>query len=74
MADRSSGLTNRQVLVVRGLAAGCTILELAAEMHVSERTVKNEIQRACLAMGARNRTQLVALAADRGLLRGVNPK
>jgi DNA-binding NarL/FixJ family response regulator len=62
-------LTDREVAVLRLVAAGSTNREIAAELYVSEGTVKNHVSRILGRLGLRDRTQAAIYARDHGLLR-----
>ena len=61
-------LTAAHLQVLRGLAAGWTVSEIAARLHLSESGVSMRIQRATRALGARTTAQAIHVAARRGLL------
>ncbi|MGW1494862.1 response regulator [Streptomyces sp. NPDC002402] len=63
-----SGLTAREVEVLRLIAAGSTNREIASRLYVSEGTVKNHISRILGRLGLRDRTQAAIYAHDHGLL------
>jgi DNA-binding NarL/FixJ family response regulator len=66
-ADLSDGLTAREVDVLRGIAAGRTNAEIAAELYISEVTVKSHINHLFAKIGARSRAQAVRYAYDHRL-------
>jgi DNA-binding NarL/FixJ family response regulator len=61
-------LTNRELEVLRLVAAGATNREIAARLYLSEGTVKNHVSRILGRLGLRDRTQAAIYARDRGLL------
>jgi DNA-binding NarL/FixJ family response regulator len=61
-------LTNRELQVLRLVAAGATNREIAARLYVSEGTVKNHVSRILGRLGLRDRTQAAIYARDHGLL------
>jgi DNA-binding NarL/FixJ family response regulator len=61
-------LTAREHEVLRLVASGCTNREIAAQMYLSEGTVKNHISRILSRLGLRDRTQAAIYARDRGLI------
>jgi len=63
------GLTERQTTVVRLVAQGLTNQEIAAELHLAESTVKGYVSDVLMRHGLRDRTQLVVLAYESGLVR-----
>jgi DNA-binding NarL/FixJ family response regulator len=66
---RSSGqLSERERAVLRLVAEGLPNKQIAQTLSISERTVKFHLASAFNKLGADNRAQAVALAAQRGLL------
>jgi len=65
----SLGLTERQADVVRGVARGLSNKEIAAELHLAETTVKGYVSEVLARHHLRDRTQLVVLAYESGLVR-----
>ena len=64
----SEGLTRREVGVVQLLAVGRTNREIAAELHIEERTVKAYVGRLMRKTGADNRIKLSMLALNLSLV------
>ncbi|WP_328868861.1 response regulator transcription factor [Streptomyces sp. NBC_00287] len=64
----ATGLTSREIDVLRLLADGSTNREIAARLFLSEGTVKNHISRVLSRLGLRDRTQAALYARDHGLL------
>jgi DNA-binding NarL/FixJ family response regulator len=65
--DRLS-LTGREIEVVRLIARGATNREIAAQLFVSEGTVKNHVSHILGRLGLRDRTQAALYARENGLL------
>jgi len=65
---RSGRLSARELGVLRLIAAGLSNRQIAATLSISERTVKFHVTALFNKLGADNRAQAVALAAERGLL------
>jgi DNA-binding NarL/FixJ family response regulator len=65
---RSSSLTEREREVLRLVADGLPTKQIALSLSISERTVKFHVNSIFHKLGADNRAQAVALAAQRGLL------
>jgi DNA-binding NarL/FixJ family response regulator len=63
-----SGLTTREVDVLRLLADGYDTTEVASSLSYSERTVKNVVADVTRRHGLRNRTHAVAYALRQGLI------
>lgn len=63
-----SGLSNREVEVLRLLADGYDTAEVARQVCYSERTVKNVLQDMTRRHNLRNRTHAVAFALRQGLI------
>jgi DNA-binding NarL/FixJ family response regulator len=63
-----SGLTEREVQVLRLVADGCDTAEIAGNLCYSERTVKNVIHDVTSRLQLRNRSHAVAYALRQGLI------
>jgi DNA-binding NarL/FixJ family response regulator len=63
-----SGLTEREVEVLRLVADGCDTAEIAGTLAYSERTVKNVIHDITSRLHLRNRSHAVAYALRQGLI------
>jgi PAS domain S-box-containing protein len=61
-------LTPRQYEVLRHLGDGCATRDIAAEMGISEETVRNHIRGIFKVLGAHSRLEAVAIAHSEGLL------
>jgi two-component system nitrate/nitrite response regulator NarL len=64
-------LTKRETEVLSLVATGQTTRAIAAELRISEATVKWHVQSAMRKLGASSRAEAVAIAVRRGLLPGV---
>jgi len=62
-------LTEREMDVLKRLAQGMTNKEIAAELIISERTVKFYVSAILGKLNAGNRTEAVTIAAQRGLIK-----
>jgi DNA-binding NarL/FixJ family response regulator len=72
MQPRSRGsrsLTARELMVLRLIASGLSNRDIASALEITERTVKFHVTAILNRLGADNRTQAVALAVRRGILR-----
>jgi DNA-binding NarL/FixJ family response regulator len=63
-----SGLSDRELAVLRLLSDGCDTREIARRLAYSERTVKTIIQDVTRRFGLRNRSHAVAYALRQGLI------
>jgi DNA-binding NarL/FixJ family response regulator len=61
-------LTQREVEVLRQIAAGNANKEIAAQLSISEETVKTHIGRILSKLGARDRTHAVMIGIKRGII------
>ncbi len=70
-ATRSRGerLSAREIEVLQAVARGATNGEIAAQLHVSERTIKAHIGSIFLKLGVRDRAAAIVFAYDTGLVR-----
>jgi DNA-binding NarL/FixJ family response regulator len=62
------GLTEREVEVMREIAAGRSNSEVAEALFLSEHTVKTHISRILGKLSLRDRTQIVVVAYESGLV------
>jgi two-component system response regulator DesR len=70
LALGASPLTDREAGVLRAARDGGTVADLAAELHLSEGTVRNHLSAAIGKTGARTRAEAVRLAEEAGWLLG----
>ena len=63
-----SGLTDREIDVLRLVAEGYDTTEIAEKLAYSERTVKNVLHDVTTRLGLRNRSHAVAYAVRQGLI------
>ncbi|MGE5129700.1 MAG: alpha/beta fold hydrolase [Sphingomonadaceae bacterium] len=67
IADRVAELTGRERQVLEGIARGLDNAEIAAELALSEKTVRNHITRVFDKIGVAHRYQAIVMARDAGL-------
>jgi len=67
-ADVAAVLTPREAEVLGLLALGRTNKQVGAELYISEKTASVHVSNIIAKLGARGRTEAVAIAAQRGLL------
>lgn len=67
---QSDAPTPRESEVLALLASGHTNAQIAAKLRISERTVKFHISSLFARLGAKRRTQAIAIARERGLIPG----
>jgi DNA-binding NarL/FixJ family response regulator len=63
------GLSMRELEVLRHLAAGLSNKEICATLHMASSTVKHHLERIFAKLDAKDRTQAVTIAVQRGILR-----
>src|SRR5262249_44877289 len=63
-----SGLTERELEILRLVSEGLDTSEIATKLCYSERTIKNLLHDVVVRFGLRNRTHAVAFAIRQGLI------
>jgi len=70
LAHGTSPLTQRETDVLRSASDGGTVADIAADLRLSEGTVRNHLSAAIGKTGARTRAEAVRLAQEQGWLLG----
>ncbi len=65
---RDPGLTQHEIEVLRGVARGLSDKEIAAQLFLSESTVKSRLRYVYLKLGLRNRAHAAVFVLKKGLL------
>jgi DNA-binding NarL/FixJ family response regulator len=68
LPDELTGLTDRELTVLRAMATGATNAEIAAELFLSVATVKTHVARVLAKLGLRDRVQAVVFAYESRLV------
>jgi two-component system response regulator DesR len=68
LSEGDNPLTQREREVLRASLSGASIADIAAELYLSEGTVRNHLSVAIQKLGARNRIEAARLAEDKGWL------
>jgi len=63
-----SGLTQRETVVLRLIAAGNANKEIAAQLSITEETVKSRVSNILSKLGANDRTHAVTIGLKRGII------
>ena len=63
-----TGLSHRELRILRLLADGLSTIEIAREMAYSERTIKQAVHAMTTRLKLRNRSHAVAFAVRKGLI------
>jgi DNA-binding NarL/FixJ family response regulator len=67
-ADGEPPLNRQQLVILRLMARGYSNREIAAEVHLSENTIKTHVQSIFGKLGARNRVEAAMLASRKNLI------
>jgi DNA-binding NarL/FixJ family response regulator len=71
--DALAGVTEREVEILRLVAQGRSNAEVAADLYLSEATVKTYVSRLLAKLGLRDRVQLTVLAYECGVVTPGDP-
>lgn len=66
-SERFATLTSRERDVLGGLMSGYTNAEIAAKLHISDKTVRNIVSRIFEKLSVKSRAQAIVMARDHGL-------
>jgi len=72
--SKSNGLTERDLALLRLLAAGYNNRQISEELSLAESTVKNNLSALFQKLGVRDRTQAVLHAIDTGIVEANRPR
>ena len=61
-------ITKRECKIIRMLANGKTITEVAKEIFVSKSTIEKNLSELCIKFKVRNRAELIAYSHENGLI------
>ncbi len=61
-------ITGHELAILRGLAAGLTTLAISKQIYLSESRIQHAINGLLAKLGANNRTHLIAIAKDQGMI------
>jgi PAS domain S-box-containing protein len=67
-AAEKLGLDSQDIRIGELLARGCSNREIGEQVHLSPSTVKDRVSKLMRALGARSRTEVVAVATSKGLI------
>lgn len=67
-AGPTGPLSDREIEIVEHVALGLQNKQIGEKVHLSYKTVKNHVANAMSKLGAHNRTHLVSVAHERGLI------
>ncbi len=67
-AEPNGDLTPRELAVLELVAAGLTNRQVGERLYISQKTASVHLSRAMAKLGAANRTEVVSIAHDRGLI------
>jgi DNA-binding NarL/FixJ family response regulator len=68
-ADEESVISKREVEVLQLIAEGCSTPEVAEQLYISVKTVKNHLASIYQKLDSRDRTQAVVRAVRMGIIR-----
>lgn len=68
-SSQGVGLTDKEAFILESVAQGYTSKRIALDMSVSERTIKSHLTSIYNKLGVDSRSQAVAVALERGLIR-----
>jgi DNA-binding NarL/FixJ family response regulator len=66
--NKETGLTPRELEILERLPTGDTVIEIAAQLFVTESTIKTHLSSVYKKLGATNRVQAINVARKLGLL------